>query len=91
MIRIQLDQVPVLLILAVLLLIPLQWLSLHVGLRATLKATPLADRWRVYREFAQGHRLGVGGIILVINIFRKVEGKESLRWTRRDQAARDQF
>lgn len=82
MTRMRFYQLPVLLILLGLLLVPLQWVSLHVGLRKTLEMTPLADRWRVYREFTHGHFLGVGRIVLMINIFRRLEGKEPVQWVR---------
>lgn len=91
MIHVDLGQVPLLLILMVLLLIPLQWLSLHLGLRATLRMTPLPDRWRLFREFARGHHLGVGGIVLVINIFRKLEGKPPVRWAQRGGTGQGRF
>ena len=83
MIQIQLDQVPLLVLFTVLLLIPLKWISLHVALRATLKLTPLADRWRVYREFARGHNIGAGAIVLVLKIFRHHQERTPLTWAHR--------
>jgi hypothetical protein len=85
MIQIQLDQVPLLVIFAILVLVPLKWISLHFALRTTLKLTPLADRWRVYREFARGHNLGANGIVLVFKILRKHD-RTPLAWVHRDGA-----
>jgi hypothetical protein len=83
MIRIQLDQVPLLVLFAILMLIPLKWISLHLALRATLKLTPLADRWRVYREFARGHNIGTSAIVLVFKIFRPRQERTPLTWVYR--------
>jgi hypothetical protein len=81
MIRIQL-LIPGAVVLAIFIL---HWISLHISLRNTLPLTPMADRWRVYREFARSHRLGAGGIVLVFKIFRKVEERAPVLWAQRSR------
>jgi uncharacterized protein HemY len=87
MIRIQIDQVSLLLVGAVFALTVLRWLSLHVGLRTTLRMTAVADRWRLYREFARAHRVGAGSLVLVLKVFRRAEERLPVPWGRRGRAA----
>jgi hypothetical protein len=73
MIRIQVDQIPLLAAIAVYVLTALRWVSLHIGLRAALRATPPADRWRLYREFTRAHRAGIAAIATMIKFYRRIE------------------
>lgn len=68
MIYLQIDQVPVLVAGAALLLTVLRWVSVHIGLRTAIRATPATDRWRLYREFARAHYAGVNAPVLVLKI-----------------------
>ena len=68
MIYLQIDQVPVLVAGATLLLTLLKWVSLHIGLRTAIRATPAADRWRLYGEFARAHHAGVNAPVLALKI-----------------------
>lgn len=79
MIRIQL-LVPGAVVLVILIL---HWVSLHISLYKTLPVTPMADRWRVYREFARAHRPGIGGVVLIFKVFRKLEGRSPVPWAPR--------
>ena len=83
MIRIQFDQIPLFAAIAVYVLALLRWVSLHVGLRAALRATPPADRWRLYREFTRAHRTGIAAIVLVFKFYRNLGGR-ALAWAQRD-------
>jgi hypothetical protein len=87
MIRIQIDQVPMLVMGAAFGLTVLRWVSLHIGLWAVIRATPVADRWRLYREFARAHRLGTGTPVLILKIFRGRPERAPAAWPQRGYAA----
>jgi hypothetical protein len=83
MIRVQLGSPGMELVLCLFLIL----VSLHVGLWRALRVTPPEDRWRVFDAFARVHRLGVGGIVFVIKVFRKLGAREPVHWARRDGAS----
>jgi hypothetical protein len=63
----------------------LRWVSLHIGLRSALRATPPADRWRLYHDFTRAHRASTAAVVLMIRIYRSLEGRAP-EWARRDRA-----
>jgi ABC-type microcin C transport system permease subunit YejB len=84
MIRIQIEQIPLLVAIGVYVLAVLRWVSLHIGLRAALRATPPADRWRLFREFTRAHRAGLAAIVLMVKFYRSLEGRAPV-WEHRDR------